>query len=94
MLDELRLLFLSSNETRRLIDTATYITNNTLKAIEGKLSALSDDVSENMGALKICTASPAIVKEVYQDVRELKNETHLLGKHILTLDRENFQVSC
>lgn len=84
MLDELRLLFLSSTHIRSRIDTATYITSSTLKAIEGKLTALGDDVREDVDTIKARTASLTVLEDIHQDVKELKNETRLLGKRILT----------
>ena len=89
MLGELRLLFLSSTKIRRRIDTANYITNNGLKAMESKLSALGGDVREDLETLKARTASLAVV-DIHRDVKELKNQTHLLGKRILTFNYQHF----
>ena len=56
MLEKLRVLFLSASQIRQRIDIATYITISTLKAIEGKLSVLGDDVREDIETIKARTA--------------------------------------
>jgi len=92
MLDELRVLFRSSSQIEQSVDAASYITNSALKAIEGKLSALGDDVREDLETIKARTASLTIVKDIQQDVEELKNETRVLGKRILNFNYQHFQA--
>jgi hypothetical protein len=92
MLDQLRRLFENSLEIRHRIDAATYITNSALKAIEGKLSALGDDVREDLETVKARTVSLAIVEDIHRDVKESKEKTYLLGKRILTHSYQHFQA--
>lgn len=84
MLQELRLLYLIWPETRKQIDAATYITDSALKAIEGKLSALGDNVCKELETGKAGTASLVVVGEIAQDVKEIKKETNLLGTDLLS----------